>query len=242
MSRVLKWLYGLVIENFGWKLLSLLLAAALWAFVASEPEMLTNVSVPIAYRNIPDDLEISSPPLTSITLELRGPSSELRAIGTSEFHPAVILDMSGVHSGERTFLITDSNVRLPRGVQLIRAIPPEVRFQFERLATRNVPVVVRLAGEGQDGYTVATVQTNPATLEITGPASHVDGVRAAHTDPVDVGMVVGTAHFQVNAFLNDPMVRFISTPKVSVTVTMKKAAGTGAPSGPPARSTPARRR
>lgn len=224
MSRVLKWLHGLLIENAGWKLLSLFLAAALWAFVASEPEMLTNIAVPVAYRNIPDDLEISSPPLTSITLELRGPSSELRAIGTSEFHPAVILDMSGVHSGERTFPITDRNVHLPRGVQLIRAIPPEVRFQFERLATRQVPVVVRFTGEGRNGYTVAHVQTNPSTLEITGPATHVDRVTAAYTDPVDVGTALGTAHFQVNAFLSDPMVRFVSTPKVSVTITMKKAA------------------
>ena len=224
MSRIVKWLHGLVLENLGWKLLSLFLAAALWAFVASEPEMLTNVEVPVAYRNLPDDLEISSPPLTSITLELRGPAGELRALGTSEFHPAVTLDMSGVHAGERTFPIGDSNVRLPRGVQLVRAIPPEARFTFERLVTRRVPVVVRFAGEGRDGYTVALVQTNPSTLEITGPATHVDRITAAYTDTVDVSTVVGTSHFQVNAFLSDPMVRFVSTSKVAVTVTMKKAA------------------
>lgn len=222
MSRVLKWLRGLLLEHVGWKLLSLVLASALWAFVASEPEMLTTVAVPVAYRNLPGNLEISSPPLTSITLELRGPAGELRAAGTSEFRPVVILDMSDVHSGERTFPISDSNVRLPRGVQMVRAIPPEARFTFERLETRAVPVVIRFAGEGRNGYAVAGAQTTPPTLEITGPAEHVDRITAAYTDPVDVSTVVGTSHFQVNAFLSDPMVRFVAAPKVVVTVTMKK--------------------
>jgi len=176
----------------------------------------------VAYRNLPDDLEISSPPLTSITLELRGAAGELRAIGTSEFHPAVILDLSGVRAGERTFPIEDSNVRLPRGVQLVRAVPPEAHFIFERTATRRVPVEIRFTGEGRNGYGVARAEASPKMLEIAGPASHVDRITAAYSDPVDVGTVVGTSHFHVNAFLNDPMVRFVAPPQVTVTVTMKK--------------------
>jgi hypothetical protein len=42
------------------------------------------------------------------------------------------------------------------------------------------------------------------------------------TDPVDVSSVVGSSEFRVNAFIDDPYVRFVGSPQVTVSVTMKK--------------------
>ena len=53
----------------------------LWVLVASEPEFSTFVTVRLEYKNLPDDLEISSEPVDTISLELRGPSGELRELG-----------------------------------------------------------------------------------------------------------------------------------------------------------------
>ena len=75
--RYLRW----ITENLGWKLLALAIAVVLWVLVASEPELSTFVTVPLAYKNLPDDLEISAEPVNSISLELRGPSGELRSLG-----------------------------------------------------------------------------------------------------------------------------------------------------------------
>ena len=60
---------------------SLAIAVTIWASVASEPELATFATVRLEYRNLPEDLEIASHPVTSITLELRGPSGELRGLG-----------------------------------------------------------------------------------------------------------------------------------------------------------------
>ncbi|HEV3199497.1 MAG TPA: hypothetical protein VGZ73_16450, partial [Bryobacteraceae bacterium] len=147
MSKLFKGLRRLLFENFGWKLLSLGIAVALWALVASEPELGTLVTVPLEYRNLPDDLEISSEPVTQIVLELRGPSGELRGFGEGITHPAVILDMTGVQPGLHTFPIIDRNVKLPRGVRLVRANPSEARFEFDRRLVRSVPVRVHLIGQ-----------------------------------------------------------------------------------------------
>ncbi len=54
---------------------------AIWAMVASEPELSTFVSTQVEYKNLPDDLEISSNPVTTVLLELRGPSGELQGLG-----------------------------------------------------------------------------------------------------------------------------------------------------------------
>ena len=221
LQRALRWTLRLVFHNFGWKLLALAIAVVLWALVASEPELSEFATVRLEYRNLPEDLEINSDPVSSVSLELRGPSGELRGAGDG-IQPAVVLDMSDVRPGERTFTIGEGNVKLARGVRLVRSIPSEVRFLFERRVVRSVPVVVRLTGHGPIGYTVARQSVAPDRLEIAGPGSRVAGIAAAVTDPVDVSSVVGTSEFRVNAFVDDSFVRFQTSPRVVVTVTMKK--------------------
>jgi hypothetical protein len=216
------WTLRLIFENIGWKLLSLAAAATIWAMVATEPELSTFASTQVEYKNLPSDLEIGSSPLTSVMLELRGPSGQLSGIGDAGLHPQVILDMSRAVAGERTFTVDDGVVKLPRGVRLVGAMPAQVRFDFERRAEASVPVTVRITGEGHDGYFVASQSAQPDRLDIVGPASHVARVTQAVTDAVDVSQVVGTSEFRVNAFLNDPYVRFQGSPRVEVSITMKK--------------------
>jgi hypothetical protein len=220
--RVLRWLT----DNFQWKLLALAIAVAIWMLVASEPELSQFATVRLEFKNLAEDLEISSEPVSAVSLELRGPSGEMRSVsgepnGMGSVRPAVILDMTGVQPGERTFPIGDGNVRLARGVRLVRAIPSEVRFVFEYRATRSVPVSPRFSGLG-NGYVPALVTVQPSHVEIAGPASRVARVKEAVTDAVDVSHVVGASEFHVNAFVEDPFVRLTGSPRVAVSVVMKK--------------------
>ena len=221
--RALKWLGGLLFQNFWWKVLSLAIATVLWAVVWSEPELSTLQVVAVEYKNLPDDLEFSAEPDSSVKLELRGPSGELSGMnGTVGVHPQVILDLAGLTPGHRTYPIGDGNVRLPRGVQLVGSIPSAVHLEFDRRMVRTVPVEVRISGERQNGYSVASEKADPAELTIVGPAHHVAAVRAAVTDSVDVSSLVGAGRFRVNAFVQDPYVRIQSSPQVTVTIAMRR--------------------
>ena len=62
----------------------------------------------------------------------------------------------------------------------------------------------------------------PKELQVEGPAARVSRIAEVVTDPVDVSSVVGSSEFRVNAFVDDPYVRFRSAPQVVVSVTMKK--------------------
>ena len=217
--RYLRW----VTENIVWKLLALAIAVLLWVLVASEPELSTFVTVPLAYKNLPDDMEISGEPVNSISLELRGPSGELSSLGEAGgLRPAVVVDMQGVQQGERTYPIGDGNVKLSRGVHLVRAIPSEARFEFERRRVRMVDVLPRFDGDGTNGYRVDQFTVEPKELQVVGPASRVARIASVVTDRVDVSSVVGSSEFHVNAFVDDPFVRFAGSPQVTVAVTMKK--------------------
>ena len=220
--KALRWMRGLVLNNLGWKVLSVVIAFGIWAAVQSEPELSTLTQARLEYRNLPDDLEIAgADPTSEVSLELSGPSGELRGIGDG-VHPVVLFDMAGVGPGEHTFAIGDANVHVGRRVHLVLAIPSEVRFKFERRLVRSVPVNVRITGEGQNGYVVASDVAQPSQLTIVGPASHVSRITSVTTDPVDVSGVVGTREFRVNAFIGDPYVRFQTSPAEVVTVTMRK--------------------
>jgi hypothetical protein len=63
---------------------------------------------------------------------------------------------------------------------------------------------------------------SPETVEIAGPSSRVAKVSAAAADEINVPGRAGTFQYQVNVFLEDPQVRFVAVPRVTVTVTVKK--------------------
>jgi YbbR domain-containing protein len=219
--RPFKWIRDLLFQNLVWKLLSLAIAVVIWALVATEPELATFANVRLEYKNLPAGLEISSEPVSSVVLELRGPSGALRGMGDA-IHPAVVIDMSDASSGEHTFSIGDRDVKVVRGVRLVRAIPSEVRFHFEPRRMNTVPVHVRFLGEGQNGYALAEYHVDPPEMEITGPRSRVARIAAVVADPIDLSGTTGTSQFHVNTFTEDSFVRFLNAPEVVVTVTMKK--------------------
>ena len=221
MKRSWKRVPGALFHNIGWKLLSLAIAILIWGLVASEPELSTFTTVRVEYKNLADDLEISSEPVSAVVLELRGPSGELH--GVTEVRPSVVLDMSNARPGERTYTIGESAVRVARGVRLVRSIPSEVRFHFEPRRTRTVPVEVRFVGQGQNGYEVAHFEVIPIEVRIVGPRSRVARVNSAVTDQIDVSNVVGSSQFNVNLLVEDPYVRLEGSPEATVIITMRKS-------------------
>lgn len=211
---------GILTHNIGWKLLSLATAFAIWMFVASEPELATLSTVPVEYKGVPDDLEISSDVRENVTLETRGPAGRLRDM--SGARSAVVLDFSSVQQpGTNTFDIGARNVSLPRGIHLVRGIPAQLTFTFERRLPREVPVEVRLTAPHQ-GYEVVSAEAYPAKLRIVGPESAVRRTQSLATDPVDISGVVSDAQYRVNTDLPERLLRFQGASQVTVRVVVKK--------------------
>jgi len=206
--------------NIGWKLLSLGAAVVLWISVASEPELATLHSVPVEYKGMPDDLEITSDFVENVVLEMRGPAGRLRDL--REARSAVVLDFSSVQQpGKRTFTIDSSNVSLPHGIQLVRVIPAQLRFRFERRIVREAPVEPRFT-DPHEGYVVASYEVVPDKLTITGPESSMEHATAVVTDRINISGVLSTSQFRVNCYLSEPQVRFQSPSQVMVRVVVKK--------------------
>jgi len=210
-----------VFGNLGWKLLSLALATLVWIAVHREPVIFSVLAAPVQFRNVPQDLEISSDIVEAVDIETRGPAGILRDL--SEKRVAVVLDFASVREpGERTFPIERKDMNLQRGVDLVRIIPSQLRFTFEQRIVRNVPVQPQFSGMLPSGLHIVSAVTYPPQLAITGPESKVRRVTLLHTDPVDLNAISGNKNMRVTAFVPNAQLRIQGTPEVTVKVTVTK--------------------
>ncbi len=207
-------------QDWPWKLACLAVATVIWMAVASEPEMATVVRVPVQYKYGPRDLEISSDIVGSVQVELLGVSGRLKEF--SAVPSPVVLDFATVRGpGERTFNIDTSTMRLPKGVQLIRSVPAQLRYNFEERERRSVPVEVQWSGAPPGGRPIARVRLEPSRLDVVGPRSRVERVLSVSTDPVNLKAVESGKPILTSPFIAEPQVRFYNFEPVQVTVILK---------------------
>jgi YbbR domain-containing protein len=209
-------------HNVGWKLLSLLIAVALWIAVAREPELATSLSVPVELKNIPDDLDIGSNVPDRVHLEVRGPSGRLSRDNLSD--AAMILDLSDARAGERTYTIRPSSFKLPFGVMFYRAVPSQVTLRFDHLTSQNVKIFPRYSKPPQAGYRVRAYVLEPENIRIRGPEERVRRIDRVWTDPVDLSGVVSSAEFHTHVNVGDAQVRLDAPTAITLKVTLERTA------------------
>jgi YbbR domain-containing protein len=210
-----------VFHNFGMKVLSLAVAVLLWMAVTRDPVAEVALNVPVEFHNAPEHLEISSETIPQVMVRVRGPVREVRALTPSEVH--VVIDLANVQPGERTYDLAPRRINVPDALQVVQAVPSQIRINFDKRATRQVEVKPRVIGAFASGYRIERVTPMPRLVTIVGPATHVNGVESAITDPVDASGVVGTATFSTHAYVSDPLVRLADPSPIRVTVTTDKA-------------------
>jgi YbbR domain-containing protein len=213
-------------RNLGWKLLSLLLAVGLWLAIAREPEVATSLTVPVEFKNMRDDLDVSGNLPDRIRLELRGPSGRLSRDNLSTV--AAVLDLSDAQAGERTFNIRGRNLNLPPGVVFYRAVPSQLTLRFNQLAVKEEPVQPLFVNQPAT-YRIADQQSNPAQVRIRGSEDRVEAIKLVRTDPINLTGVAGEQVFHTHLNIGDPQVRLLeSSSEITVRVKLEKILNEGA--------------
>jgi YbbR domain-containing protein len=206
-----------IFHNLTLKLTSLLLAAGFWLAVSSSPPSEVALNVPIIFRNMPANLEISSENLPSAQIRVRGPEAIVRRLQAADVSAEI--DVTDIKPGERTFDLTHQ-IHVPDRLTIAQVVPSEIHVSFDARATRSVRVEARFIGEAPPGYK-PKFQYDPAAVEITGPQKQVSTVQVATTDPVDITGVVGSLSVARHAYVSDPLIQVSSPRSVHVTVTME---------------------
>jgi YbbR domain-containing protein len=213
-------LQRLFVQNFGLKLISLLLAFGLWFVVARDPIAEIETRVPIEFHNLPDNMEIDSATFTEAQIRVRGPERLIRRLTPNDVH--VEMNLSGVRPGQRTFDLTARQVRLPQDVDVVQIVPTQFQLSFDTLLNRTVVIRPRVTGTFASGLRIAQVTADPSSIAITGPRRRVEAVEIAITDPVDASGTVTHATFITQAYVPDPLIQVVHPTPVRVTVIMER--------------------
>jgi YbbR domain-containing protein len=209
-----------VLHNLGLRLISVGLATGLWLALSREPIAEVAVDVPIEFRNIPANLEINSEHIPTAQIRLRGPERIVHRVRSSDVY--VVINISDLKPGDRTFDLTAQQVRQPTGLEVVQVVPSEVHVGFDLRLTRQVPIHPRVMGAFADGYQIGQITVEPSTIAISGPKKRVENVEAAITDPVDVSGAIQQTTFVRHAYVSDPLVQVMRPDPVRITVHMSR--------------------
>lgn len=182
-----RWLRVIFIEDWGLKLLALVISLALWYGVTGQrkPTTIRVPRVPLNFR-LPNDMEISNEPRTEVEITLTGNKRALDTLNVRDLIANV--DVSDFKPGEHTVLLTSERVTmgLPDGVRYGDIQPNNVLLRLEPRVERELEVEVRRSGNVAEGYELRSITATPEKIKVRGPASHLNALQKAPTEVVSI--------------------------------------------------------
>jgi hypothetical protein len=203
-------------RHFGLKVLSLGLALLLWVTVAGEETVERSLRVPLEFQQFPAGLELQGEIPATIDLRVRGTSGSLSRVSPGDV--VAVLDLRGARPGQRLFHLGPEQVRAPFGIQVVQVTPPSIAMTFDTSASKSVPIVPKLDGRPAPGFVVSKWTVEPRSAEVIGPASAVQRVTEALTEPVNVAGARQPLREDVTVGLVDPLLRLKSSRTATVSV------------------------
>jgi YbbR domain-containing protein len=178
-------------ENLGLKVVSVLIAACLWAYVMVRENPVVELSLPrarVVMAGVPPGLTVVEFSPEAGEVKITG----LRRLvqGLSNAPVLLTVDLSGQAAG--THLVPVSAPTLPQGVTLESFTPATVRVTLDKTVTETHSISVRLRGEPAPGYVFGPPSPTPAEARVTGAASLMARLSGLVAAPDASGLAAAT--------------------------------------------------
>jgi YbbR domain-containing protein len=205
-------------RNLGLKFLSTLVALLLWLVVAGERVVERVMRAPVEFQNLPAGLELVGNPPDTVEVRLRGSSGALSRLAAGDM--AAVIDLTTARPGRRLFHITQNQVNVPYGLEIVQVGPSTLTMEFETTGIRRVPVEPDVDGRPAAGYEVTKIVSDPSSVEVAGPESALQRLQSAMTEPVSVTDQTRTVREVVTIGVPDASLRLRTPQTAIVTVTI----------------------
>lgn len=198
-------------------LVSFLFIVGVWFSFSRGMETLINIEIPVEYMNRNSEMEIIDASVNSVTLNLSGSGSLIKAI-----HPEQVkvkIDLEKVTGGKNSFVITEENVSLPPGIKLKNVNPPIVEVTLGIPVVRELPVQVDWAGKLPKNLVLESVKIDPGKVKVVGGKRILDKISSIYTDKIYLDNIYYSGSKTVRLALSPPSLRI--APESSDTVTVE---------------------
>jgi hypothetical protein len=150
---------------------SIFLTGFFWTtLIVAQDEMLEKVvTVPVEYTSASSNLILVGDKAKEVRLHLVGQKSNLICINPDQLR--VKLDLSKAVSGKQSFVITNENSRLPKGINLLDVVPSNVEFTLAEIIEQAVSVEPQLVGKLPNGLNIQSIKVTPERVKVLSPAT-----------------------------------------------------------------------
>ena len=179
--------FGTLKRNRFLKLLSLLLAIALWFAVSGEDRTETTLNMTLEMTNLSPNLMVTSEVPPAIQVRVIGSRSIINNLSQSRL--VQTLDLSGYKTGRHTFSLGPNSLSLPQGVQVVRIQPNPITLTLAATLTRTLPVKPVLENSPAEGYELLSANTRPAQVTVRGPYPELAELQFIPTLPIDLSFL-----------------------------------------------------
>jgi YbbR domain-containing protein len=178
-------MWKFIFENFGFKIVALVMALLLWFHVATEKIHEYNRSFPVKISNIPKGLILSEPTPEEVQVKIRGKGKGLLKLLLIE-KGELQIDIRNFKVGESDYTLKPEEIPIPEGLELkVEEIvsPKSIKINLDRLMEKKVPIHSQITILPKEGYLqVGEVSLVPHEVVISGPIKLVKGIESIETE------------------------------------------------------------
>lgn len=209
-------------NNLDIKIVSVLIALLLWAFVITDKDYESSVPTSVLAWGIRSGLILVEDLPAEIQVRLKAKGRDLIRMRFKRYHPLLKLDLSGFSVGKTSFFPHPEEVEIPanipaKPIRILSSRPLSV--VLDTLWEKRVRVSPALEGEPVDGFTLSgQPASNPVWVILKGPKQFLLRLETISTRPVNVEGKESS--FAEKVGLDRSTMRLVQTIPESVTVSV----------------------
>ena len=168
----------------GLKLLSLLLALALWFAVSGEERTETSLHMAVEFVNLPAKMVLTGEVPAELQVRVIGPRSIVNKLSQGRLTQTI--DLSAIQRGPHTFYLGPNSFSFPRGVVVTKIQPNPITINLSSTITATLPIKPVVAGSPPEGYELKDIKVRPDRVTVSGPEGELTNLKFIPTHPIDV--------------------------------------------------------
>ncbi len=209
-------LQAILTNELPFKVLSLLFAVLLWAWVQTQQIVAQRTRAQVKWT-FPEELTWVEPVPKTLVVTVRGPQGLVRNVKKRTLRYDV--DLSDAEVGPLNVDFSSRSLKgVPEGVGVVQISPPGVDIDLDRKMERVVRIKPAIIGEVASGYRLANIDVEPKTTKIVGPRSVIRNIAEAATDVIDVTNLKETKVFELPVTPKSRAVKSTLSESVKITV------------------------
>ena len=180
------------------KILSVLIALAMWIMVVSGHEETKEMTVPVKLINVSNG-KVAIADYPNVSINIKGAARLMQSLANSDV--LLHIDVATFPNGQSIRRILPEDFKTPLGLEVVDVKPAELRITLDNITAKDGRVLPCIIGEVKQGYMVESITLKPNSVSVAGARSVLSKLENISTMPINLSE--RSENFVQNVVLKD---------------------------------------